>query len=108
MTIRLSMSSLAGTERTLVAVGTARLDAMFVTVLAAAPRSLVTSASTAAGGGEADPLLEGALGEPEGPGGAAGAGSAATGAGLPGVPGVGLKSEKKLHQARSTDDGSAR
>ncbi len=45
MTIRLSMSSLAGTARTLVAVGTVRLAAMFCTVRAAAPRSLFTSAS---------------------------------------------------------------
>ncbi len=49
MTIRLSMSSLAGTARTLVAVGTLRLAAMFCAVRAAAPRSLFTSAS--AGGG---------------------------------------------------------
>ena len=45
MTIRLSMSSLAGTARTLVAVGTLRLAAMFCAVRAAAPRSLLTSAS---------------------------------------------------------------
>src|SRR3984885_6566598 len=49
MTIRLSMSSLAGTARTLVAVGTVRLAAMFCAVRAAAPRSLLRSAS--AGGG---------------------------------------------------------
>jgi hypothetical protein len=35
----LSMSSLAGTALTLVAVGTARLAAIFAAVLAAAPRS---------------------------------------------------------------------
>src|ERR1700760_1334503 len=51
MTILLSMSSLAGTARTLVAVGTLRLAAMFATVRAAAPRSLFISAS--AGGGVA-------------------------------------------------------
>src|SRR3984957_4102493 len=45
MTILLSMSSLAGTARTLVAVGTVRLAAMFCAVRAAAPRSLLTSAS---------------------------------------------------------------
>ncbi len=39
MTILLSMSSLTGTDRTLVAVGTSRLAAMLVTVRAAAPRS---------------------------------------------------------------------
>src|SRR5580700_10531525 len=49
MTIRLSDSNLAGTERTLVAVGTARLAVMLVTVRAAAPRSLLTSASGMAG-----------------------------------------------------------
>src|SRR5215471_1811005 len=49
MTMRLSMSSLAGTARTLVAVGTARLAAMFCAVRAAAPRSLVSSASCGSG-----------------------------------------------------------
>ena len=41
MTIRLSQSSLTGTERTLVAVGTVRLTSMFCTVRAGAPRSTV-------------------------------------------------------------------
>src|SRR5579863_493603 len=50
ITIRLSTSSLAGTERTLVAVGTDRLAVMLVTVRAAAPRSLLTSAPGTAGG----------------------------------------------------------
>src|SRR5215472_1062189 len=49
MTMRLSMSSLAGTARTLVAVGTVRLAAMFVAVRADAPRSLTTSASGTGG-----------------------------------------------------------
>ena len=39
MTVRLSMSSLAGTARTLVAVGTARLASMLVTTRAAGPLS---------------------------------------------------------------------
>src|SRR6476661_5392799 len=39
MTMRLSASSLAGTERTLVAVGTVSDRFMFLTTLAAAPRS---------------------------------------------------------------------
>src|SRR6478609_2915996 len=39
MTIRLSASSLAGTARTLVAVGTVSETFMFLTTLAAAPRS---------------------------------------------------------------------
>ena len=49
ITIRLSIRSLAGIPRTLVAVGTTRLAAMFAAVLAAAPRSRtsVTSAASA-------------------------------------------------------------
>ena len=43
MTVRLSMSSLAGTARTLVAVGTARLACMLVTTRAAGPFNVVTS-----------------------------------------------------------------
>src|SRR4028118_1462146 len=46
MTMRLSMSSLAGIARTLVAVGTPRLDSMLVTTRADAPRSGSTSSST--------------------------------------------------------------
>ena len=42
MTMRLSMSSLAGTARTLVAVGTSRLASMLVTTRAAGPLSGVT------------------------------------------------------------------
>src|ERR671929_836079 len=53
MTIRLSASSLAGTARTLVAVGTVSEAFMFFTTLAAAPRSGVrfgpSAASVAAG-----------------------------------------------------------
>src|SRR6478672_6868969 len=45
MTTRLSMRSLAGTARTLVAVGTARLLSMFVTTRAAGPRSGTVSSS---------------------------------------------------------------
>ena len=40
MTMRLSISSLTGTARTLVAVGTVRLVSMFVTTRAAGPRSV--------------------------------------------------------------------
>ena len=43
MTVRLSKSSLTGTARTLVAVGTVRLVSMFWTVRAAAPRSVTFS-----------------------------------------------------------------
>ena len=53
MTILLSASSLAGIARTLVAVGTARLAVMLVTVRAAAPRSLLTSVPWGGFGGEA-------------------------------------------------------
>ena len=98
MTIRLSMSSLAGTERTLVAVGTARLDVMLVTVLAAAPRSLVTSASVGVlrqPSGCSPPWLPWARAEPLVGGltvdGAA-AGAAAEGAASSRVPGACLAS----------------
>src|SRR5215469_11255761 len=67
ITMRLSLSSLAGMDRTLVAVGTVRLAVMLSAVRAAAPRSRVWVPSTAAAGFTA------------GAGGAAGAGS---------VPGV--------------------
>ena len=74
MTIRLSMSSLAGTARTLVAVGTVRLVSMLVTVRAAAPfRALDESPSASGadtGAGAAGAGCAGAAG-----GGAAGAGS---------------------------------
>ena len=60
MTMRLSISSLAATARTLVAVGTPRLVSMFCAVRAAAPRSRVTSAP--AGGGGAAGLGAGAAG----------------------------------------------
>src|SRR4051794_23720957 len=52
MTTRLSMSSLAGTARTLVAVGTARLASMLTTVRAAAPLSTRPLGADAAGSGE--------------------------------------------------------
>src|SRR5215831_275781 len=66
ITMRLSLSSLAGMDRTLVAVGTVRLAAMLSAVRAAAPRSRswVPSATAAA-----PAALAGA-------GGAAGAGAA--------------------------------
>ena len=60
MTIRLSISSFAGTARTLVAVGTVRLAAMFCAVRAAAPRSLLSSASL--GGGAVGAAWEGCAG----------------------------------------------
>src|SRR5712691_495505 len=48
ITIRLSTSSLAGTARTDVAVGTARLASMLATVREAAPRSRISLAARAA------------------------------------------------------------
>src|ERR1700733_13270280 len=60
MTILLSTSSLAGTARTLVAVGTPRLAVMLVTVRAAAPRSLLTSVPSGGLGGESRAWLGGA------------------------------------------------
>src|SRR5690606_22016778 len=51
MTIRLSISNLAGIVRTLVAVGTARLASMLVAVRAAAPRNLTSSPPSGTGGG---------------------------------------------------------
>src|SRR6516165_9230032 len=74
MTIRLSTRSLAGTERTLVAVGTDRLAVMLVTVRAAAPRSLLTSAPGTGAGGAG--------------GGAAGPAAGRTGAGASGAAGA--------------------
>ena len=49
MTVRLSMSSFAGTARTLVAVGTARLACMLLTTRAAGPLSGTVSLAVAAG-----------------------------------------------------------
>src|SRR5258706_176282 len=51
--MRLSTKSFAGTARTLVAVGTVRLAAMFAAVRAAAPRSRTWAAWAGAGAGAA-------------------------------------------------------
>src|SRR5690349_6591239 len=53
MTMRLSHSSLTGTVRTLVAVGTVRLTSMFCAVRAGAPRSGVSVGSSLASAGAA-------------------------------------------------------
>src|SRR5918993_538018 len=53
MTMRLSHSSLTGTERTLVAVGTVRLRSMFWAVRIGAPRSTVSLGSSLASAGGA-------------------------------------------------------
>ena len=79
MTMRLSMSSLTGTARTLVAIGTVRLSFMFVTMRAEAPRRMVGSTFSAADGRR-----------PRATGTAGGAGGAATGAaGTTGASGCG-------------------
>src|SRR5215472_1398757 len=79
--MRLSTRSLAGMARTLVAVGTVRLTAMFAAVRAAAPRSrtCVASALAGAAGGAGAP---GTWATPDGAGGPgrAGTGGAAAGA----------------------------
>src|SRR4051794_26334199 len=63
MTTRLSMSSLAGIARTLVAVGTARLVSMLATTRAAAPRrGLVPGVGWAVAAGLAAGLAGGAAG----------------------------------------------
>jgi hypothetical protein len=49
--MRLSINSLAGTARTLVAVGTARLASMLEAVRAATPRNRTSSAPAGTGGG---------------------------------------------------------
>src|SRR5687768_2679391 len=82
MTVRLSKSSLTGTERTLVAVGTVRLTSMFWAVRAAAPRNGMRSTSPGPLGASAPPELVGAAGGGVGGvGDAAGAGAAGAGAG---------------------------
>src|SRR3984957_9726875 len=87
MTIRLSISNWAGTARTLVAVGTLRLAAMFSAVRAAAPRSLLRSASL--GGGVAGEACAGGAGATAGLAAATGAVGVASGAtGAPGASGV--------------------
>src|SRR3954447_14560881 len=79
MTIRLSMSSLAGTARTLVAVGTSSDADMFLTTAAAAPRSTCSSSPSAVGTVAAAALAAGAAGG----GGAAAGAAGAAGAPLP-------------------------
>src|ERR1700741_1864358 len=81
ITMRLSMSSLAGTERTLVAVGTVRLAVMLTAVRADAPRGgAVLAAAAGAGAAGLTGRVAGGAG-----GTAAGAGGPAAGAGCPGA-----------------------
>src|SRR6478609_670440 len=81
MTILLSTSSLAGIARTLVAVGTARLAVMLVTVRAAAPRSLLTSVPARGGGAAGGACCAGGAGAAGGLDGADGCAGAVLGAG---------------------------
>src|SRR5690348_11274342 len=76
--LRLTSSSLAGTGRTLVAVGTARLAAMFLTIAAPAPRIGSPAAGSAAAGVDAAGAEAGVA--------AAVAGAAATGAAAVAAP----------------------
>src|SRR3954471_19478772 len=80
ITVRLSASSLAGTDRTLVAVGTVRLVSMLATTRAAAPLSGVVA--TRAGGATETgaAAATGAAGAAAGAGAGAAAGAAAGGA----------------------------
>src|SRR6478672_8712781 len=82
MTVRLSASSLAGTARTLVAVGTVRLVSMLATTRAAAPLSGVLAEPVVG----AASLAGWAAGAGTGAG-AAGAGAAAEGTGAAGAAG---------------------
>ena len=86
MTTRLSMISLAGTARTLVAVGTVSEVSMFATTRAAAPRRIVScGAAGETGAGFAGvPAFEGAAA------GVAGAGVAVAGVAVAGCGGGGL------------------
>ena len=90
MTIRLSISSLAGTARTLVAVGTSREASMLVTTRAAGPfrTAVVVAAAPPAGAGAAVVAASrgtwtgaGAAGAAAAPGPRAGAAGCAAGAG---------------------------
>ena len=93
MTMRLSIISLAGMARTLVAVGTSSEAFMFLTTAAAAPRSTANSSSSPGGGPAGDFGLAGsALAGRPGASALAGAGLAAAGAGLGSAAGAGLGS----------------
>src|ERR1700761_8547257 len=98
ITTRLSIISLAGIARTLVAVGSSRDIDMFFTTAAAAPRNTWTS-SPSPGGGPAGLAGAGALGEPlpdaDGAAGAAGGGAVGAGGAVEagaagGAPGAGV------------------
>src|ERR1700756_1101084 len=86
MTVRLSIMSLAGTARMLVAVGTSRDADMFLTTAAAAPRSACNSSPSTVGGGAAFGAA-GAVASPlpAGAGLAGGAGAAGAAGGIAGA-----------------------
>src|SRR6185503_14271435 len=84
MMIRLSAISLAGTARTLVAVGISSEACMLVTTLAGAPRSTVTAASAEAVGATVGLVQAGRLTALGSAGGFAAAGAASAAAGVAG------------------------
>ncbi len=88
MTVRLSMSSLAGTARTLVAVGTARLACMLVTTRAAGPLRVVTPSDDALAAGLASAGLASAGEVGALTGGAAGFCATGSAVGAPSARGV--------------------
>src|SRR5258705_7497355 len=127
MTIRLSIISLAGMARTLVAVGTSSDADMFFTTAAAAPRSTCTS-SPSAGGGAAGAfgaaafsgsgVLAGAATSAFGAGAGAGSGAVAGAAAWGGFPlppedcafvvGSGGEATKNSFPHGATHEGSSR
>jgi hypothetical protein len=115
MTRRLTSSSLAGTWRKLVAVGTPSDDSMFVAVRAAAPRRGEASASPAGGGGAGLGAGAGAgagfAAGAAGAGAAVGAGFGAAGAcvaaSVPLVAGAPSPAKYERHSS-GTDAGSER
>src|SRR6185437_10628275 len=89
MTIRLSIISLAGIARTLVAVGTSSDEDMFFTTAAAAPRSTWVSSPSAGAGALALTGAEGAAAAvPLPPAGVAGVAGAAGASGVAGLAGA--------------------
>src|SRR5215207_11607619 len=91
MTIRLSHSSLTGTERTLVAVGTVSEASMFCAIRAGAPRRIVYDAWSFAGVGSAglDSLGTGLVVPLAGSAALASGRGLATGAGAPALASAG-------------------
>src|SRR3954470_8563757 len=105
MTTRLSISSLAGMARTLVAVGTARLASMLLTTRAAAPRSGWRGVAVSAAGIWVAGAWAVGVGAGLAAGAAAFAAGAFTGAGAGGV--AGLRSGWGLASAGAGRDGAS-